>query len=94
VANKNNEQYPSYHLHVTIKSVSFAAIIGFGGYSLYPNNSHGQEVSGLDKQHSVKLETRIEAIESKIAIISREINIVSAMLAKDNRKLIEKKVVQ
>ncbi len=51
MAKKNNEQYPSYHLHLTFKSISFAALIGFGGYSVYPGSSNGEEISGDNQQH-------------------------------------------
>jgi len=90
VAKNSNEHYPEINVYITIKSIGLAAIVGFGGYSLYPGNSHGEEISRLDKQYAVNLESRLDVLESKMILVSREISIVSVMLSKENRKAIEK----
>ncbi len=71
---------------------ALAAILGISGYGVYNINGSGEEISRLDKQHVVKLESRLDALESKLILVSREISIVSVMLSKENRKAIEKVV--
>ncbi len=89
MAKKNNEQYPSYHLHLTFKSISFAALIGFGGYSVYPGSSNGEEIRRLDEQFIVATNDKIKLLEIEIASIRKDVVIVTALFAKDRRELIE-----
>ncbi len=93
MAKNSNEHYPEINVYITIKSIGLAALVGLGGYSLYPGDSHGKEISGLDKQYIVKLESRLDVLEARLTLVSREISIVSAMLSKSNRKMIEERVI-
>ncbi len=93
MARPEEELSVQINYNVSGRTVNYvvAAILGLGGYTFWPSDGNGEEISRLDKPLILSIGKRLDVLEARLTLVSREITIVSAMLSKDNRKLIEKK---
>ena len=67
-------------------AMAFLALIGYPAYFGLPANP---ESEGYSSQYVVKLEHRIEQLETDVAQMDRSMALVTAMQARVNRKIIE-----
>ena len=77
------KHYPDFHFHITIKSVSFAALVGFSGYSYFIDDNSGKEVHRYDSKLITEIDARVRTLEVSMESFT-------AHLAEDNLELIEK----
>jgi len=67
-------------------AIFLAALVGYPAYFGLPANA---EVSGGDHEYVLELEDRLAKLETKLAMINRDMKVVTSMISKDNREFIE-----
>ncbi len=93
----NAKHEHNYHLHITIKGISYAAIIGVLGYL----GIGGSDITADSTQSNVGNPQYITtdsrewlSLQQDIKNIRLELSPIVTMLAKDNRKIIETNVTE
>jgi len=86
VAKSKEELRVQINYNISGRTVNYvlAAILGGGGYFFWPDNSNNQEISRVDKQ-------LIIAIQRDVQELKLSMKVFNAMLAEENRKIIESK---